>query len=146
VSERDPIDEHLGLGPENALPSVQVMTPEESQRLTEVDAEDDYEFARRNIKDAVTDTKDALATAIDVVTTGGEPKQVEALASLLDKYVQANRELVEITAKPKKENGDSGSKVVNNTQNITFVGTTDDMLKAVRKARGERDIEDELDR
>ena len=93
----DGLDEALGIGGRlNALPQVQVMPPEQGRDV--VEAEDDREFARRNVRDAISASREALEVAIDVVTSSGAPKEVEALSNLLDKFVQANEKLVAITA------------------------------------------------
>jgi hypothetical protein len=107
--------------------------------------EDDMEFARRNIRDAIQKSSEALETAIEAVNTSGAPRETEALSNLLDKYVAANETLVNLAGKPTVKNGDGPDKVVNNTQNVMVVGTTDDLLKIIRRERGEIDNEDELE-
>lgn len=141
----DGIDAALGLDEDEVtlVPSTVVMGP--SDRMVPTVPEDDIEYARRNIRDAIDQTKEALATAIDVVTSSGAAKEIEALANLFDKFVAGNERLVNIVGKPAVKNGDGPDKVVNNTQNVMVVGTTDDLLKIIRRERGEIDNEDLLE-
>ena len=146
MNKPDGIDEALGLD-EPALPTTVVLEPMGND-LAVTNAEDDLEYARRNIRDAIEDAKEAVTVMADTVKTSGAAKEAEALSNLLDKFVQANERLVNLVKKPVNPNGVEGgaTKVVNNTNNVVMVGSTDDLLKTVRKARGERDEEDFLER
>ena len=143
----DKIDEALDLGA--ALPTVTIIEPERGHSLPTT-IEDDHEFARRNIRDLIDSGKESLEQIQQIALSAESPRAFEVVATLLDKLVVANEKLVDLSergrAKDAAANGQGGDKVVNNTQNVVIIGTTDDMLKAVRKARGERDEEDFLQR
>ena len=141
----DGLDEALGIDHDVQLPQVQVMGPEESKAV--VQAEDDSEYARRNIREIIEKSRETLETALDTASSSGLDKQITAASSLITALVNANEKLVGLAKQASAtKNGEGPSKVVNNTQNVMIVGTTDDLLKAVRKARGEHDNEDSLER
>ena len=141
----DGLDEALGIDHDVSLPQVQVMGPDQAKAV--VQAEDDAEYARRNIREIIEKSRETLDTALDTAASSGIDKQITAAASFVTALVAANEKLVGLSKQALgTKNGEGPAKVVNNTQNVTFVGTTDEMLKAVRRARGERDEEDDLQR
>lgn len=140
----DGLDEALGIDHDINLPQVQVMGPEDNKSI--VQAEDDAEYARRNIRDIIEKSRETLETALDTAAASGIDKQITAAASFITALVGANEKLVGLSKQAgATKNGEGPSKVVNNTQNVVFVGTTDELLKAVRKANGIVDNEDEID-
>lgn len=147
-NDYDKLDEALGINhDEGGEVTIYDPVAAGAESTSVVSAEDDSEFARRNIRDAIEKTKEALEAATEVAVAGGAASSVTALSALLTSVVNANEKLVTVSEKSRAtKNGDDVSKVVNNTQNVVIVGTTDDLLKAVRKVRGEIDIEDELER
>ncbi len=145
MKKTDGIDDALGLD-EPTLPTTIIMEPR-GNYLTTTNPEDDFEYARRNIREVIDDVKEAVLTMSDVVKTSGSNKEAEALANLFDKFVTANERLVNIAKKPANPNGTEGAaqKVVNNTQNVVLVGSTNDMLKMMNRYRGEVDNEDDIE-
>lgn len=144
----DKIDEHLGLGPKDALPQVQVLPPTKGNDLIEVDAEDDFEFARRNIRELVGKGKESLESIMDVAEASEAPRAFEVVATLIDKLVGANKTLVDMHDKKHSKDAKplGTDKVVNNTQNVVMVGSTNDLLRMMNSKAGEADGEDELER
>lgn len=140
---KDGIDEALGL--DTAKIVVYDGTIEPPKDVVPTNAEDDLEYARRNVREAIDNAREAVAVMADVVKTSGSHKEAEALSNLLDKYVAANERLVNISKQPVTKNGEGPSKVVNNTQNVVMMGSTNDLLKMMNKSRGETDIEDDLE-
>lgn len=143
----DKIDEALGLG--TAVPSVEVLEPVRGDTSL-VKAEDDHEFARRNVRELIDAGKESLEQIQQIALAAESPRAFEVVATLIDKLVVANEKLVDLSERGAKKdaaaNGSGADRVVNNTQNVVIVGTTDDLLKAVRRARGEVDVEDTLER
>ena len=148
----DKIYEALGRGPTGALPSVEVIPPghDGNGRVSVADAEDDFEYARRNVRDIIDSGKESLEQIQQIALAAESPKAFEVVSMLIDKLVVANEKLVDLSSRKAKNdaaaNGQNADRVVNNTQNVVIVGTTDDLLKAVRRARGEKDVEDTLQR
>ena len=148
---RDSIDEALGLGPDRAVPQVQVLPPGHgygSHDVTVTTAEDDREFAKRNIKDAIEEAKEALSSITQVTASTGSPKEADALSKLLGAFVTANESLVNLSekAKPPETGTEQKAGVINNTQNVVMVGSGDDILRVVKHMRGETEEEDSLER
>jgi hypothetical protein len=143
---RDSLDESLGLGPQNALPQVQVLSPGHGydNEVTVVSAEDDREFARRNIREIIENSKNALESMIGITESTGGTKEATALAKLVDSLVSANESLVTLNEKSKPESvKEQSAGVINNTQNVMMVGSGDDLLKVVKKMRGDPDEEED---
>jgi hypothetical protein len=146
---RDGIDDALDLGDMNALPQVQVLPPNHGyggQEVTVTEAEDDREFARRNIRDVIGDAKEALSSITQVASSTGSPKEAEALSKLLTSFVAANESLVNLADKAKVPESGQKAEVINNTQNVVMVGSGDDILRVVKRMRGESEEEDSLER
>jgi len=145
---KDKIDEALDLGPGEAFPQVQLLTQQDRQDMTTVDSEDDFEFARRNIRELINSGKESLELVQEVAASSEAPRAFEVVATLIDKLVVANERLVVIGDKKRESlaKAPGTDKVVNNTQNIMMVGSTDDMFRVIKKNRGESDGEDELER
>lgn len=143
---RDNLDESLGLCATNALPQIQVLPPNHSYKdeVTVISAEDDREFARRNIREMIENSKEAFSSMTDITESTGGSKEATALAKLMESLVAANESLITINDKAKPESGqEKASGVVNNTQNVVMVGSGDDLLRAVKKMRGDPDEEED---
>jgi len=148
----DRIDEHLGLGPKHAVPSVEVIPPSRghsNQQVTQTSQEDDFEFARRNIREMVEQGRDSLAAVQEVADASEAPRAYEVVATMIDKLTFALDKLVDLNKKKQdvvNAKGTPGAdKVVNNTQNVVMVGSTDDLLKMINKSHGIEDGEDDID-
>ncbi len=103
------------------------------------EAENDYDYARKNMYDVIEKGARALEEILDVATSSQHPRAFEVLATTMKTLVDANKELVQLSKKKVEEeklsndpqNG-SGGTVTNNN---LFVGTTHDLLKVLADMR-----------
>lgn len=134
-SSSDSIGEALGITPmTNIPPPAPIQTTDPSQ------IEDDYEYARGNIIATIEKGREALDGILDVAGMGQHPRAFEVAANLVKTMVDANKDLMNL-AKQKKEldkiDGKGGAQTVNNN---LFVGSTAELLKAL-KNNNIKDIE-----
>jgi hypothetical protein len=60
------------------------------------DKDDDYQFARANIKSAIEDAQQALGELVDVADQSQSPRAYEVLSTMLKNVVDANKTLIDI--------------------------------------------------
>lgn len=103
------------------------------------EAENDYDYARKNMYDVIEKGARALEEILDVAVSSQHPRAYEVLATTMKTLVDANKELVQLSKKKNEEeklNNDpqpgSGGNVTNNN---LFVGTTHDLLKVLADMR-----------
>lgn len=103
------------------------------------EAENDYDYARKNMYDVIEKGTQALEELLGVATSSQHPRAYEVLATTMKTLVDANKELVQLSKKKveeEKANDDpqtrSGGNVTNNN---LFVGTTHDLLKVLADMR-----------
>lgn len=103
------------------------------------EAENDYDYARKNMYDVIEKGARALEEILDVAVSSQHPRAYEVLATTMKTLVDANKELVQLSKKKVEEdklNNDpqagSGGNVTNNN---LFVGTTHDLLKVLADMR-----------
>jgi protoporphyrinogen oxidase len=135
-NERDPLARTLDL-----VPLEKYNPQDDKSKILDLDAQDDKEYARRNIKDMLEKTSTALDDLIDVAVQSQDQKVFLALSSMMKTMVDANKTLVELEKTKKevekleldneeKKNRKDGNLKI--TQNNLYV-TTADLLKMVRE-------------
>lgn len=103
------------------------------------EAENDYDYARKNMYDVIEKGTHALEELLGVATQSQHPRAFEVLATTMKTLVDANKELVQLSKKKVEEEKlndepqtGSGGNVTNNN---LFVGTTHDLLKVLADMR-----------
>jgi hypothetical protein len=90
--------------------------------------EEDYDYARANLKDIIDQGKDALETLIDIADQSQHPRAYEVVANIINTLASANKDLLDIAKKKKElsapEKSDGPSTVNNN-----LILTTADLQK-----------------
>lgn len=154
----DQISRYLGLPPMGAIPNAEVVEdkkpvatvtsqhiskklnqhlPKEPETRVE-QAENDYDYARKNMYDVIEKGTQALEELLGVATQSQHPRAYEVLATTMKTLVDANKELVTLSKKKVEEEKindepQTGSGGV--TNNNLFVGTTHDLLKVLADMR-----------
>ncbi len=124
------MNEQLNNQPEQTLE--EIINPSKSTEITIIQPkeEDDFEFARENIRQAIQQGQDAMLELADVCKSSGHPRAFEVFAKMMDSIVAANKTLLEnkeINQVIAQRDINSDSKKIVN-QNL-FVGTTAELLK-----------------
>ena len=98
--------------------------------------EDDYDFARKNLKDLIYRGTQALDNIMDVADQSESPRAYEVVSNLFGQLTDANKKLLELAAQRKKlqDVKDDGPKTVNNN---LFVGSSTELLKMIKNQSNE---------
>jgi len=95
-------------------------------------AENDYEYARRNLYDIIENGQRALDDMIDFAKQAQHPRAYEVVGTLINNLVDANQKLLHLSKQVKdirsKEKNDAPDKVTNNL----FVGSTAELQKLLK--------------
>lgn len=107
-----------------------IITPDGAE--LESHAQEDYEFARRNLRDLITKGVNLLDDASACASSGNQPEHYETAASILNGLISANKELLGLSSTHKKITGAGIAQEKNITNNNLFVGSSSDLLKMIR--------------
>ena len=103
---------------------------------------DDFEYARGNIIATIEKGNEALTGILDVAGMGQHPRAYEVAANLVKTMVEANKDLMALAKQKKDLDAASGKGQPQTVNNNLFVGSTAELLKAI-KSNQVRDIEQE---
>lgn len=114
------------------------MTPMEVEEPIPVDhIDDDYDFARKNLRDVIHRGASALEDIIDIAQQSESPRAYEVVSTLIGQITDANKKLLELAAQKKKlkdEKQPEGPSTVNNN---LFVGNSTELLKMLKAKANE---------
>ncbi len=92
--------------------------------------EDDYEFARKNLKDILIKGSIALDKMIEVADLSQHPRSYEVVSTLINSLSASNKDLLELTVKKKRiDKSDNKDQTVNNN---LFIGSTAELQKLLK--------------
>jgi hypothetical protein len=95
-----------------------------------VPSDDDYEFARRNLRDILEKGSTALDRMIEVADMSQNPRSYEVVSTLINSLSSSNKDLLELTEKKKKiEKTEQKTETVNNN---LFIGSTAELQKLIK--------------
>ena len=98
---------------------------------TDNDIDDDYKYARENLKEIIDSAQQSIADLASIASTSESSRAYEVLSTIMKTIVEANHGLLDIhkSVKKLKEDTDSAPK---NVTNALFVGSTSDLMKAIK--------------
>lgn len=102
------------------------MTPSNTASL-----DTDFEYARENIYQGVEMQAEAMQEALELAKASGHPRAFEVFGQLFKAYTEAQSDLVDLHGKVNKIKGTDIHKQTN-IQNNVMVGSTADLLKAIK--------------
>jgi archaellum component FlaC len=130
----------LDLSPDTA-PIVKTIKPKsviESKPVIKKadDIDDDYNYARNNLKDTIATAQNAIEELAVIAATSEAPRAYEVLGNLMKIIADANQSLMDLQKKTKdlKTNISDGPK---NVTNALFVGTTNDLQQFIKNKNNE---------
>ena len=115
----DKFSEILNIDP----PVLEVIEPS-----TNNEVEDDYDYARKNLRDLIDSGMGDLNTVMDIARQSESPRAFEVATNLMKTLTDTNKDLLELAKKKKELTQEK------NTQNVTnalFVGSTADLQKMI---------------
>tara|TARA_R110002050_G_scaffold159461_1_gene288909 strand:- start:37 stop:411 length:375 start_codon:yes stop_codon:yes gene_type:complete len=108
-------------------PNLEVLEPSVNNEV-----EDDYDYARKNLRDLIDSGMDDLNTVMDIARQSESPRAFEVATNLMKTLTDTNKDLLELAKKKKELTQEK------NTQNVTnalFVGSTADLQKLIQGNR-----------
>jgi len=103
------------------------------------DIEADYQYVRGNLYETIDKGSAALDSLLELAKASEHPRAFEVVGQLTKTIVDANKDLIEIQRKLKELKKDDPS--LENSKNVTnnnlFVGSTAELLKALRESKEE---------
>jgi hypothetical protein len=137
---------------ENTLDESQELVVEQAEQITHEiclpestivinsakERETDYDFARKNLRDIITTSKEALEQLQVVAEQSQHPRAYEVVASLVNALVDANTKLLDIHKQKleleiKEKTKDLPINNNNLTQNNLFVGSSAQLLEFAKQ-------------
>jgi len=131
----DKISESLGLDP---IEGELIESPTKDIVKAPSEAEKDFEYARDNFYNIIETGTEALQQMLDVAKASEHPRAYEVVSTLMKTLVDANKDLVSMGDKTRKEEAKQEKAVTNNN---LFVGSTADLQKLIKNMKDE-DAED----
>ncbi|QFR58019.1 hypothetical protein CPT_Moby_294 [Stenotrophomonas phage Moby] len=113
--------------------------PRESQ--VEIDAEEDYLTARKNLKELVETGMEIVPDMLAVMTATQDPKMYQAAAAILKSVAALNAQMMDVSSKREKNTRlPTPQKPEDSTTHIeakgpVYIGTTADIIKQRRLAK-----------
>lgn len=96
---------------------------------TNNEVEDDYDYARKNLRDLIDSGMGDLNTVMDIARQSESPRAFEVATNLMKTLTDTNKDLLDLAKKKKDLTQEK------NTQNVTnalFVGSTADLQKMIQ--------------
>ena len=97
-------------------------------------SDDDYEYARNNLKGLIENGKSTLENIMYLAKEGESPRAYEVAGQLIKTLADTNKDLLDLAKKSKelkqdKQEEKSGTQI----QNALFVGSTAELQKLINK-------------
>ena len=93
------------------------------------EVEDDYDYARKNLRDLIDSGMSDLNTVMDIARQSESPRAFEVATNLLKTLTDTNKDLLELAKKRKDLTQEKETK---NVTNALFVGSTAELQKMIQ--------------
>jgi len=104
--------------------------------VTEKDTiDDDYEYARNNLRGLIENGKEVMQNIIFVAKESESPRSYEVVGQLIKTLAETNKDLLDLAKKSKelKSEEKENNKGETHIQNALFVGSTAELQKLIKK-------------
>ena len=109
--------------------TVQLLPPiEEKENL----ANDDYEYARNNLRGLIENGKFAMENIIFLAKEGESPRAYEVVGQLIKTLAETNKDLLDLAKKSKELRAEDKAQPTQVNNNL-FVGSTAELQKLLKK-------------
>ena len=99
---------------------------------TDNDIDDDYKYARENLKEIIDSAQQSIADLASIASTSESPRAYEVLSTMMKTIVDANKDLLELQKSVKKLKEDNNTSAPKNVTNALFVGSTSDLMNLIK--------------
>lgn len=129
---KDPIAEALDI-----VPLSEVKRDIVPVANTQVEVQQDFEFARGNMISTIDKGREALDSMLELAQQSQHPRAFEVVATLVKTLADANKDLMELSKRKADLTGESATPATVN--NNLFVGSTADLQKLIKKQQNGKD-------
>lgn len=99
---------------------------------TDNDVDDDYKYARENLKEIINSAQQSIADLASIASTSESPRAYEVLSTMMKTIVEANKDLLDIHKSVKKLKEDNNTSAPQNVTNALYVGSTSDLMNLIK--------------
>ena len=97
------------------------------------ESDEDFEYARSNLRKMIEQGQSALETAFDLAKTSESPRAFEVASGLVKTLSDANKDLLELRKKNKELNDNKDTRAPTTVNNQLFVGSTTELQQLLKK-------------
>jgi translation initiation factor IF-3 len=101
--------------------------------VTETISDDDYEYARNNLRGLIENGKEVMQNIIFVAKESESPRSYEVVGQLIKTLADTNKDLLELAKKSKELRSEEKATGDTNITNALFVGSTAELQKLLTK-------------
>jgi translation initiation factor IF-3 len=101
--------------------------------VTETVSDDDYEYARNNLRGLIENGKEVMQSIIFVAKESESPRSYEVVGQLIKTLADTNKDLLELAKKSKELRSEEKATGDTNITNALFVGSTAELQKLLTK-------------
>lgn len=94
--------------------------------------DDDYEYARKNLRSLIDNGKDVMDNLSFLAKEGESPRTYEVLGQLIKTLAETNKDLLDIAKKKKDIQQEKGGEQPTHVTNALFVGSTAELQKLIK--------------
>ena len=117
---------------ERQLPAVD-MSEEDKHALTVKQQEEDLQYARMRLKQAEAYNAEAIEGILHIARNSDQPRAYEVAGGLIKNLQDNAKDMLDVHEKQKRITADDPKARNIKTQNNVFVGSTKDLLKAIKE-------------
>ena len=109
-----------------------VMPRKEVTVVENTTVDDDYEYARNNLRSLIDNGKDVMDNLAFLAKEGESPRTYEVLGQLIKTLAETNKDLLDIAKKKKDIQQEKGGEQPTHVTNALFVGSTAELQKLIK--------------
>ncbi len=94
--------------------------------------DDDYEYARKNLRSLIDNGKDVMDNLSFLAKEGESPRTYEVLGQLIKTLAETNKDLLDIAKKKKDIQQEKSGEQPTHVTNALFVGSTAELQKLIK--------------
>jgi len=108
------------------------LVPVEHVNTSENEIEEDFSYARNNIKGLISKGSLAVENILEVAKASEHPRAYEVAANLLKTMADMNKDLLDMQKKKRDLTGEQKQSGPINVDKAVFVGSTADLIKKLK--------------
>lgn len=110
-----------------------VVTKRDTIVIENTTVEDDYEYARKNLRGLIDNGKDVMENLSFLAKEGESPRTYEVLGQLIKTLAETNKDLLDLAKKKKDIQQEKGQQEQpTHVTNALFVGSTAELQKLIK--------------